>query len=74
VKIRVFRLPTEDGKIRLQIFVDEGTFAEAQEATKRILAKLRAEGITFDEIGEIESHRTGGDHVHVQQQEEQHEH
>ena len=69
MQIRVFRLPSEDGKVKLQIFVDEGTFAEAQEATKRILAKLQAEGITFDEIGEIESHRTGGDHVHVQQEE-----
>ena len=72
MKIRVFRLPTEDGKVRLQIFVDDGTFEEAQAATKLILAKLQAEGITFDEVGEIESHRTGGDHVHVHQ-EERHE-
>ena len=73
MQVRVFRLPSEDGKVRLQIFVDDGTFEEAQQATKLILAKLQAEGIRFDDIGEIESHRTGGDHVHVHQ-EEHHEH
>ena len=68
MKIRVFRLPIENGKVKLQIFVDEGTFEEAQAATKRILAQLQAAGITFDEIGEIESHKTGSEHVHVTQE------
>ena len=68
MKIRVFRYSDSDGKVKLQIFVDEGTFEEAQAATKRILAQLQTAGITFDEIGEIESHKTGSEHIHVQQE------
>lgn len=60
-KLRVFVLP--QGKI--QIFVDEGSEEEARSATRTVLAELKAAGIPFSEIGAVELHRTGSDHVHV---------
>lgn len=62
--IRVIVLP--GGK--LQIFVDgEGvSFEEAQIATLRVLAQLRAKGLDVQQTSEIEQHRDAGvDHVHV---------
>jgi hypothetical protein len=64
MKLRVFVL--EGGK--LQIFVDEGTEEEARLATKAVLAQLQASGIPFADIGDIELHRTGADHVHITQE------
>ncbi|MEO9029383.1 MAG: hypothetical protein ABI413_11280 [Ktedonobacteraceae bacterium] len=61
IKARVFVLP--GGKV--QIFIDSGTEEEAKTATRAILAKMQAAGINFAEIGEIELHRTGAEHVHV---------
>jgi hypothetical protein len=61
VQARVFILP--GGKI--QVFIDSGTEEEAKLATRAILAKMAASGIKFAEVGEIELHRTGGEHVHV---------
>lgn len=61
IQARVFLLP--GGKI--QIFIDNGTEEEAKIATRAILAKMAASGIKLAEIGEIELHRTGGEHVHV---------
>ena len=60
-QIRVFVLP--GGK--LQIFGDTGTEEEATEATRAVLAQLQASGIQFSDIGDIEFHRTSGDHIHV---------
>jgi hypothetical protein len=74
VQARVFILP--GGK--LQIFIDSGTDDQAVEATQAILAKLKASGMEFDEVGDIEFHRDGrSDHIHVTheiQQEMKHEH
>lgn len=62
--MRVFVLP--GGKI--QIFVDEGTEEEARLATRAVLTQLKASGIPFSDISDIELHRTGGTHVHVTQE------
>ncbi len=64
MKLRVFVLP--EGKI--QIFVDEGTEEEARLVTKAVLVQLQASGIPFADIGEIELHRQGSDHVHITQE------
>ncbi len=61
VELRVFVIP--GGK--LQIFVDKGTDEDAIAATKKVLARLKADGISFASIGEVEFHRDGGQHVHV---------
>lgn len=62
MKARVFVL--RGGKV--QIFVDEGTFDEAKALTAQILAKLAAEGLPIELLGEVEMHRSGVEHVHVQ--------
>ena len=64
LKARVFVLPGG----RIQMFIDSGSFAQAKAATGQVLATLQAQGVEVQMIGEVESHRTGGDHVHVQQQ------
>jgi hypothetical protein len=64
MKARVFVLP--GGKI--QIFVDEGTFEEAQALTKLIIGRLQAAGLPIEQTSEIEMHRDGVEHVHVQEE------
>jgi hypothetical protein len=61
VQARVFILP--EGKI--QIFIDNGTEEEAIEASKKIMANMQASGVNFESIGEVELHRTGGEHAHI---------
>lgn len=63
MKARVFVL--EGG--RVQIFVDEGTFEEAKLLTETILGQLSAAGLPLEMVGEVEMHRSGADHVHVQE-------
>ena len=73
VQVRVFVLPGGN----IQIFGDTGTDEEATIATRKVLAKLQAHGISFESIGEIEFHRTGDSpHVHVFNKNEvqQHDH
>lgn len=68
VQARVFILP--GGK--LQVFIDSGTDEQAIEATQAILTRLKASGMEFDEVGDIEFHRDGrSDHIHVIQQTQQ---
>lgn len=67
-QIRVFVLP--GGKI--QIMGDDGSFAEAKQATEQLLQQLQAKGIPVTLTSEIEQHRAGVEHVHVQIQEQQH--
>lgn len=69
MEARVFVLT--GGKV--QIFVDEGTFEEAKELTGRILEILNAQGLPLELLGEVEMHRTGVEHAHVQE-EVQHDH
>jgi hypothetical protein len=69
MKARVFVL--QGG--RVQIFVDEGTPGEAKALTERILATLAANGVPLNQLGEVELHRTGVEHLHVQA-EVQHDH
>lgn len=64
MKVRIIVLP--GGK--LQIFVDEGTFEEAAQATRAILADLSAQGVPIQSVGDIEQHRDGVSHVHVIQE------
>lgn len=63
MKARVFVL--EGGKVH--IFVDEGTFDEAKNLTETILARLVAQGLPLELVGEVEMHRSGADHLHVQE-------
>ena len=63
MKARVFVL--NGGKV--QIFVDEGTFDEAKKLTEQILAALAAQGMPLELVGEVEMHRSGVDHLHVQE-------
>ncbi len=63
-RTRIILLP--GGKI--QVFVDEGTDEEATQISKGVLATLQAAGIPLESIGEVELHRTGSDHVHVEQE------
>ncbi len=62
MKARLFRLP--EGQI--QIFVDEGSFEEAQAFTSTLIAQLQAQGIPAELVGKIEQHRDDVQHVHVQ--------
>jgi hypothetical protein len=62
MKARLFRLPSG----QLQIFVDEGSFEEAQTFTRTVLAQLQAKGIPAELVGKIEQHRDDVTHVHVQ--------
>jgi hypothetical protein len=68
MKARVFVLPNGE----IQIFVDEGTFAEAQVATRAIVARLGAEGVPAEIVGAIEQHRADVTHVHIHQDEHHH--
>jgi hypothetical protein len=65
MEIRVFVLPA--GK--LQIFGDgDGvTFEQARAATEQILAGLKAQGLPAEMIGDVEMHKDGVSHVHMQQ-------
>jgi hypothetical protein len=62
MKARLFRLP--EGQI--QIFVDEGSFEEAQAFTSTLIAQLQAQDIPVELVGKIEQHRDDVTHVHVQ--------
>jgi hypothetical protein len=64
MQARVFVLP--GGKI--QIFGDEGTGAEAETVTRQIIGLLQAAGLPVEIIGEVEMHRDGVEHVHVQEE------
>jgi hypothetical protein len=64
LQARVFVLPGG----RVQIFIDTGSFPEARAATERLLDTMEAESVGLQMTGEIEQHRDGADHVHVQQQ------
>ena len=61
-RTRIILLP--GGK--LQVFVDEGTDLEARQISEGVLATLQAAGIPLESIGEVEFHRTGSEHVHVE--------
>ena len=61
-RTRIILLP--GGK--LQVFVDEGTDLEARQISEGVLATLQAAGIPLESIGEVEFHRTGAEHVHVE--------
>ncbi|HEV2405430.1 MAG TPA: hypothetical protein VGR88_08260 [Ktedonobacterales bacterium] len=69
MQVRLIVLP--QGKI--QIFVDDGTFEEAVNATRAILAELACQSVPMELIGDIEQHRDGVSHVHVLQ-EARHDH
>lgn len=60
MKMRVVVLP--NGQIN--IFADEGTFAEGKEKIEALLAALGAAGIEFAEVGQVEQHKH--DHEHVE--------
>lgn len=64
MEIRVFVLP--GGK--LQIMVDGAglSFEQAKAATAQVLAQLQAQGIPAEMIGNVEQHKDGVDHVHIQ--------
>lgn len=60
---RVFCLPGG----RVQIFVDTGSFPQAKAVTGQLLTAIQAQGLPIEMVGEVEQHRDGADHVHVQQ-------
>ena len=62
MQARLFRLPGG----QLQVFVDDGSFEEAQAFTRKLLAELQAKGIPVELVGKIEQHRDDVRHVHVQ--------
>jgi hypothetical protein len=62
MKARVIALP--GGQI--QIFVDEGNFAEAKAKTEALLAQLKAQGLPVEIVGQVEQHKDDVRHVHVQ--------
>jgi len=62
MKMRVIALPGGN----IQVFVDEGSFEEAQVATRTILEQLKASGLPVELNGKIEQHRDDVTHVHVQ--------
>lgn len=64
MQARVFVLP--GGKV--QVFVDEGSFDEAQKLTQQILGILQAAGLPLELTGAVEQHRDGVEHVHVQEE------
>lgn len=59
---RVFVLPAG----RVQIFVDSGSFPQAKAVTQQLLSTLQAQGLDIVMQGEVEQHRDGADHVHVE--------
>lgn len=62
MKMRVVITP--DGQV--SVFSDDGTFGEGKEKIEMIMAALQAQGIKFDEVGQVEQHRHdhNGQHVH----------
>lgn len=70
LQARVFVLPGG----RLQIFVDTGSFPQAKALTGQLLSTMRAQGLEVQMVGEVEQHRSGADHVHVQQRQKGREH
>jgi len=60
-EVKVFVLP----KGQLQIFVDNATDDEAVRIINAVLSQLQQVGVPLSDIGEIEFHRKGGEHVHV---------
>ena len=63
LQARVFVLPGG----RMQIFVDTGSFPQAKALSGQLLSTMQAQGLDIQMIGEVEQHRDGTDHVHVQQ-------
>lgn len=63
MKGRIVILP--NGKVN--IFIDEGTFEEAEKEIASLISLLEADGISFDEVGKVEAHRHehGSSHAHV---------
>jgi hypothetical protein len=59
--VKVYVLP--QGTI--QVFIDDASDEEATALTKQVYVTLKASGIPFERIGDVEFHRSGGDHVHV---------
>lgn len=62
MEVKVFVLPGG----RVQIFVDgQVSFEQAQQITKVVIAQLQAGGVEFSEVGAVEQHKDGVEHVHV---------
>lgn len=62
MEVKVIVLP--GGK--LQIFVDgQVSFEQATQITKTVLAQLNAAGIEISEVGPVEQHKDGAEHVHI---------
>lgn len=64
MQIKVYALPGG----QLQVMVDDASFEEAQQATQTLLAHLNASGLPIELTGQIEQHKAGVSHVHIQQQ------
>ncbi len=76
MQLRVFVLHADPGRGieggKIQIFVDDGTFAEAKAATLALIQAAQAQGIPVELVGEIEQHRPDGpQHVHIRRQVEE---
>lgn len=67
MQIKVYALPGG----QLQVMVDDASFEEAQQATQTLLAHLQASGLPVELAGQIEQHKAGVSHVHVQQKVQQ---
>jgi hypothetical protein len=61
LKARVFVLP----QARVQIFIDNGTFAQARTATQQLIKGIQTQGLQLQMTSDIEQHRDDVDHVHV---------
>ena len=62
MEIKVFVLPS--GSIQI---MDDGqvSFEQAKQITDAVIAQLQASGVEFSEIGTVEQHRVGVEHVHI---------
>ncbi len=63
MQVKVYALPGG----QLQVMVDDASFEEAQNVTQTLLAHLKASGLPVELAGQVEQHKAGISHVHVQQ-------
>ncbi len=49
---------------RVQLFTDDGTFAEGKVKLEALLRELQADGIKLAEVGEVEQHRHSHEEAH----------
>lgn len=67
MQVKIYVLPSG----QLQVMVVDASFEEAQNVTQTLLTHFKASGLPVELAGQIEQHKAGVGHVHVQQKVQQ---